>query len=155
MQARFVHLMTADGLCQTKAAEVAGFQYPSQEGSRLVRLPHVRAALHTARQATIEGELASLGLRTMRQLMVDDATPAPVRFQAARWSIEAAGHGQAAQAASAPASEKALHEMSVEELEAFISRGEAALSGMKRVGGVIELPAPDSAQDSARQGAQT
>ena len=87
----------------------------------------------------------------MRQLMTDETTPAPVRFQAARWSIEAAGHGQAAQAASAPAAEKALHEMSVQELEAFISRGESALSGMKRIGGVIELPAPEgSAPHSAR-----
>lgn len=157
-QKEFVRLMTAEGMCQTKAAEAAGFSFPSQEASRLVRLPHVRAALHAARQAAIEGELASLGLRTMRELMTDATTPAPVRFQAAKWSIEAAGHGAAARQAAAglPASEKALHEMSVEELEAFIQRGDAALSGLRRVGGpVIDLPAPDSLPDSAPDSAQT
>ena len=146
MQASFVRYVAADGLPLCKAAEAAGYSHPATAGSNVARLAHVRQAIYATRQAMVEGDLASLGLRTMRELMTDPVTPAPVRFQAARWSIEAAGHGAAArQAAELPASEKALHEMSVAELEAFIQRGDAALQGMRRIGGTIDI-AQDNAQ---------
>jgi hypothetical protein len=87
-----------------------------------MRKPAVRQAVHAIRAAAIEGDLASLALSTMRNLMADDLTPAPVRFQAAKWTLETAGH-KAAEALGAPAPEKELHEMSLQELETFIARG--------------------------------
>jgi hypothetical protein len=116
----------------------------------------VRQAVHAIRAAAIEGDLASLALSTMRNLMADDLTPAPVRFQAAKWTLETAGH-KAAEALGAPAPEKELHEMSLQELETFIARGEAALDKIKQVGPIVDVPAlpagqsaPHSAPSAAR-----
>lgn len=145
MQAAFVRAVAVECMTQTKAAEAAGYSHPSSRAVELVRQPHILAAIQTARQAIINTDLAALGLRTMRELMSDSATPAPVRFQAAKWSLETAGHKDVPTSQQAQA-EKQLHEMSVEELEAFIQRGESALQGMKRIGGTIELSAQDSAQ---------
>jgi hypothetical protein len=76
----------------------------------------------------------------MRELMSDSLTPAPVRFQAAKWSLEAAGHSREQARAGLPPAEKSLSEMSVVELEEFIQRGESALGGLRRVGApVIEM----------------
>jgi hypothetical protein len=85
--------------------------------------------------------------------MADDLTPAPVRFQAAKWTLETAGH-KAAESLGAPAPEKSLSDMSLDELEAFIARGESALDRLKVVGApVVEvqaLPVGGSAQVSAQ-----
>ena len=131
-QADFVRRVATDGLPLCKAAEAAGYASPATAGSNVARLPHVRAAIQTARQVAIEGDLASLGLRTMRNLMTDEMTPAPVRFQAAKWSLEAAGHAASARSAGLPVSERPLAEMSLTELEDFIKRGEDALGNIKR-----------------------
>jgi hypothetical protein len=153
MQSRFAYLVGRDGLSLTKAAEGAGFANAGNYGSALMRNPHVRQAVHAIRAAAIEGDLSSLALSTMRKLMADDLTPAPVRFQAAKWTLETAGH-KAAEALGAPAPEKGLSDMSLEELEAFIARGESALDRLKVVGApVVEVqavPVSGSAQVSAQ-----
>jgi hypothetical protein len=141
-QKSFVRFVAVEGMALCRAAEAAGYSYPATAGSDLARLPHVRAAIVATRQTAIEGDLASLGLRTMRELMSDSLTPAPVRFQAAKWSLEAAGHSREQARAGLPPAEKSLSEMSVGELEEFIKRGESALGGLRRVGApVIEVTA--------------
>lgn len=153
MQQDFALRVGRDGLSLTQAAEGAGYSTPSSAGSHLMRLPHVRHAVLAARTAALEGDLATLGLRTIRALMTDDMTPAPVRFQAAKWSLETAGHSAAARDQGLPAAEKSLHEMSLPELESFITRGEAALSRLKVVGAPsVEVEAV-AVDDSARHSA--
>jgi hypothetical protein len=153
-QSTFAYLVGRDGLSLTQAAEQAGFANAGNYGSALMRNPHVRAAVHQIRQGAIEGDLASLALSTMRSLMRDDLTPAPVRFQAAKWTLETCGHRAAAEAAGAPAPEKSLSDMSLQELEAFIARGESALDRLKVVGApVVEVqavPAGHSAPHSTQ-----
>jgi hypothetical protein len=156
-QQRFCYLVGREGVNLTQAAEQAGYASASQTGSYLMRLPHVRQAVHAIRAAAIEGDLASLALSTMRSLMRDDLTPAPVRFQAAKWTLETCGHRAAADAAGAPAPEKSLSDMSLAELESFIARGESALDRLKVVGAPVvdvealpALPAGLSAQASAQ-----
>jgi hypothetical protein len=67
--------------------------------------------------------------------MVDPASPAQVRFQAAKWTLEASGHGLSAVAASLQLglkrSGKQLSEMSVSELEEFINRGRQTFDNMR------------------------
>lgn len=141
-QAALVRAVAHDGLTLVKAAEVAGYAHAETAGRNVARLPHVRAAIVAARQVAIEGDLASLGLRTMRALMTDELTPAPVRFQAAKWSLEAAGHAAAARSAGLPAADRPLAEMSLSELEDFIKRGEDALGNIKKINVLtIESPA--------------
>lgn len=153
MQSRFAYLVGRDGLSLTQAAEQAGFKNAGNYGSALMRNPYIRAAVHQIRQGAIEGDLASLALSTMRSLMRDELTPAPVRFQAAKWTLETCGHRAAAEAAGAPAPEKSLSDMSLQELESFIARGESALDRLKVVGApvveVAAVPAGHSAPQSA------
>lgn len=148
MQAAFVRCVALDGMPLCKAAAAAGYSHPATAGSNVARLPHVRAALHAARQSALEGDLASASLRLLRRLLDDDTFPAPVRFQAAKWVLESAGHGGGGAASGgAPEPERALHEMSVEELEAFIRRGEAAMAGMKRAVVTSVASAPEAAPE--------
>jgi hypothetical protein len=145
-QRAFVEAVAMGGLSLRAAAAQAGYSSPESKGPELARLPHIRAAVVARRQSVIETDLASLGLRTMRELMSDSMTPAPVRFQAAKWSLEAAGHSREQARAGLPPAEKSLSEMSVVELEEFIQRGESALGGLRRVGApVIEVEAAATA----------
>ena len=133
----------AGGLSAAEAAKRAGF-VGENEGWRLVRIPHVQAAINQARAALIAGDGARLAWRTMARLMEDGAgSPPAVQFQAARWVLEASGQGLAARIAERTGDpEKALSEMSLGELEGFISRGRAALSGLRSAAGpVVEVAA--------------
>jgi len=145
MQAAFVRHVALDCMTQTKAAEAAGYAQPAARAVELVRTPHVMAAIHAARSAIINTDLAALGLRTMRDLMADPSNPAPVRFQAAKWSLEAAGHKAEQDKAGLPAHERPLHEMSLTELESFIARGEGALSKLRNVGPTIDVQTDSNA----------
>ncbi len=80
-------------------------------------------ALHQRRQAALKGDLASLAVDTMRDLMGAD-TPAATRYQAAKYVLEQAGHG-AEQADQGPA--KTLDEMDAEELAHAVTSGMDAL----------------------------
>ena len=84
--------------------------------------------------------------------MRDVTAPHAVRFQAARWTLEASGLGLAAQVAKAQGEgEKDLAGMTLGELEAFISRGREALASLKSVhpATVVEVEAL-SAEEQAK-----
>jgi len=130
-QAAFVEGVVARGLSAAEAARQAGFVCES-EGWRLTRLPAIQAEIAKARAALIAGDGARLAWRTMSRLMEDSATPPAVQFSAARWVLEASGQGLAARIAERVGEpEKALAEMSLGELEAFIARGRDALNGLR------------------------
>lgn len=88
-QAAFVKFMVG-GLAQGAAAQAAGYTSPDTEACRLVRLPHIRAALYEERQRIIETDLANVAITTLRDLMTSG--PAPVRFSATKLSLALAGH---------------------------------------------------------------
>ena len=131
-QAAFVEGFVSGGLSASEAAKRAGF-VGENEGWRLVRIPAVQAAIGSARSALISGDGARLAWRTMARLMEDGSgSPPAVQFQAARWVLEASGQGLAARIAERGVEpERALAEMSLGELEGFIARGRAALSGLR------------------------
>lgn len=116
MEGAFVSLLS-QGVCQTRAAELAGYAHPDVQAVGLVRRPAIREALFVKRQGVIEGTLATAALGTMRGLIEGGDVPAAVRFAAARWVLEAAGHRAEAGAEDA-GREKPLAEMSMAELEA-------------------------------------
>ncbi|MEG3080088.1 hypothetical protein R3F64_09455 [Halomonas sp. 5021] len=111
------------GVSRTQAARLAGFSAPAVEAFRLMKLPHVVKALHEQRDAAIKGDLASMAVQTMRDLM-NPATPAATRFNAARWILDQAGHK--AQGA-VPDESRSLEEMSSEELSQAVASGMQAL----------------------------
>ncbi len=114
----------AKGVTPTKAARIAGYAYPQQDAYKLMRLPHVRDTLHDRREAALKGDLASLAVDTMRDLMGPD-TPAATRYNASKWVLEHAGHqvdpGEGADR------DKPLEEMDAEELQRAIQGGMSAL----------------------------
>jgi hypothetical protein len=99
--------------------------------------PQVREAIEVKRDTEIKTAGATRAWSVIEQLMTDPAAPAQVRLQAAKWTLEASGHGLSAVAASLhlglKRTGKPLAEMSVGELEEFITRGRATFDSMRSV----------------------
>lgn len=145
----FVAHYVSNGGKATEAAEAAGYANPKTDGWRNRNNTAVAAAIHRAQvQAITEGAAVAWG--TMQDLMKDTA-PAQVRFQAAKWTLEASGHGLAAEAIKARlggAGEKSISEMNVAELEAYVKRQQEAVDAMKACEGrVVEVNADSPIQD--------
>ena len=117
------------GLPKKQALLSAGYSPKHQpanvEGSETVALAvaTIRASRED-RQAKIEGAMAEIALGTMGELM-GDTMPPGVRFSAAKWMMEAAGHGAKDRT---PPGETPLHEMTTEQLQAFIAKAEAVVA---------------------------
>jgi len=163
-QAKFVYLYVSNGGDKKSAVKGAGYStaYPGQVASQMLALPHIQKALRHEREKFIGSSLAGVALNTMLGLMNDKDTPAATRFQAAKWSLETAGHGKDnGKDPSLPDPDKPLSSMSLSELEAFISAGQSALSrpvidataeaspGDQEYADYTEVD-KDEAQDSAR-----
>lgn len=101
-QAEFVRAFVANGGKRREAARAAGYRDFQHEGCRLLNVPRVRDAIRVEQERTIECEGASRALQTMLSLLECDSPQ--VRFQAARWLFEAAGHGLAAKGGTASTS---------------------------------------------------
>lgn len=131
-QALFVKFYVELGGQVVKATEAAGYA-DGRFGYQLQRLPHVQAALRVEQSRVIMGEGASKAVRFMVNALDDPKMSGAVRFQAAKWLAEAAGHGLAAHRAALglPASDKPLSEMTLDELDAFIGAGKHAVTKLK------------------------
>lgn len=138
-QAAFVKAYVS-GLSQTKSAEVAGYSCPGPDAWRLLQTQSVIDAItrETQNRLMTEGQQVALGF--MLKAPGNEKLPGAVRFQAAKWVMEAAGHGLAAQRAALglPGDDKPLDEMSVGELEAFLSAGQSAIAAIKARDGIID-----------------
>lgn len=124
-QAKFVKYVLR-GMPQGEAAEAAEYAHPAVDASRLMRLPHVRDALHEARTAEIEGDLSVLAMDTIRALM-DQRTPAATRYKAATWVLGQAGHREAGQLNR---EDVPLEDMTPEQLAQAVQSGMSALQDL-------------------------
>jgi len=136
------------------AAEGAGFADPGAAAKLLLADPRIREVIEIRRDTEIKTAGATRAWAVIQQLMTDPAAPAQVKFQAAKWTLEASGHGLSAVAASLQLgiknSGKQLHQMSVSELEEFVTRGRqtfdnlksAVKAGVSQKDGVIDLNGP-------------
>lgn len=166
-QALFVSNFVSNGGDKRSAVVNAGYTtaWPVQVASQMLAQENIREALRQEREKYIGSDLAGLALNTMRDLMADDSTPASTRFQAAKWSLETAGHGTQAAKHNLPDPDKPLSSMSLSELETFISAGREALDRPTIEGeaqrldsdqeditdiDADEVPDSDNAQDSAQ-----
>ncbi len=136
-QATFARLFSA-GVNRVEAASIAGYASPDVETHRLLALPHVCAAIRQETERSITMDGAQIAWKTMQNLMTDEDTSAQVRFQAAKWTLEAAGMGLAAKAAqmNLASHDKPLAEMTVGELERFLADTEKRVKEAQ----VIEIP---------------
>lgn len=156
MQAAFVRALVRNGGVQVEAAKEAGYSDPKSRGWGLMQLPHVQAAI----RAETERMLAGAGAKAvgwMVKALDDPKLPGAVRFQSAKWLAEAAGHGLAAHRAALgmPPQDKPLSEMTLDELDAFISAGKAATERLRQdrertiEGSVVRDDARNSGGDTA------
>jgi len=129
-QSLFVAAYVRNGGCVASACRSVGLSEHS--GPRLLRLPHVREAIQTALDLGLRTEGAALAWGCIRGLMQDPATPANVRLQAARWTLEHAGMGLAAQQTrlGLPAWTGPLADMDEHALQAFVQAGADALASL-------------------------
>lgn len=115
------------------AAEAAGFDPGAAK--QLLADARVREVIEIKRDTDIKTAGATRAWAVIQQLMVDPSSPAQVKFQAAKWTLEASGHGLSAVAASLQLglkqSGKQLHQMSVSELEEFVTRGRQTFDTLK------------------------
>ena len=114
------------------AARAAGYQHPGA-GYSVLRGQAVQKALHDARQRLIATEGATIAYNTLIDLM-RPANPANVRLGAAKYLMDAAGHG----AKDAPGEAKGLTEMSADELVATIAKLDRAMA--TKADGAIPAP---------------
>lgn len=107
-----------------------------EEGRHLLADPRIREAIEIKRDTEIKTAGATRAWDVMNSLLTDPAAPAQVRFQAAKWTLEASGHGLSAVAASLQLGlkkgKKELHDLSVAELEDIVRRGRQTFDTLKQ-----------------------
>lgn len=120
MQRTFVATLVRQGCSPTQAARIAGYSSPRTAAYDLLRHPSVQTALAFERTRYISGELANVATSTLHAVMTDPDAPAAARVAAARTVLEMSGDlGRARQEAS---DERALSELSADELGSLIER---------------------------------
>lgn len=110
----------------TEAARAAGYADSSPhalrvEASRLQHHPDVQREAFLQRERRLQGPLASKALASLEGVLDSPDSPAAARFAAARWILEAGGHGiesRRLEARIGDADEQAPHRMTLEALEA-------------------------------------
>lgn len=136
-QETFVDAYVANGGNADAAGKIAGFA----DGNAQLRAVKIREAIELKRDMDIKTNGATQAWRVMQGLLTDPAAPAQVRFQAARWTLEASGHGLSAVAAALAVGNKGkkdLQEMSVSELQDLADRARNWLDSMKTVVSTVQ-----------------
>lgn len=136
-QEKFVNAYVANGGNADAAAKAANHT----NGGMLLLNHKIREAIELKRDTEIKTGGATKAWEVMQSLLTDPAAPAQVRFQAARWTLEASGHGLSAIAAAlqlGKGSKKDQHEMTVSELQEVVERGRKQLESMRQVLGDVK-----------------
>ncbi len=115
----------AMGMNATQAAKAAGYADNSSQAlrtqaSRLTQHQDVQREAHAQRERRLTGTLAQKALAALEGVLDDTAAPAAARVQAARWVLEASGHGiesRRLEARIGDADEQAPSRMSLAALE--------------------------------------
>lgn len=143
-QRAFVEAFCSNG-GQGKAAAVQAGYEGHHAAARLLTLPHVRQAISSTLARRVGTEGATLAWGCVMHLLADPLTPSAVRFQAARWTLEAAGIGGAGgQSAGAGIDASGLASLSIEDLEKIVQIGRQALSDLTIVDAPPPAPPPNS-----------
>jgi len=121
LQADFVRYLVLEGCTQTEAARRAGYADPGPRAYELIRKPHVQAAILAEQRRVINGDLANIALRTLRNVMEDETAPASARVSAARTSLDIGGYTQKSN--QADGQRDSINDMTYDELQDYVRRG--------------------------------
>lgn len=123
-QQRFIDHLVATGCTPTQAARTAGYAEPAQEAYRLIRKPHIVAAIRELRGRLISAHGANVAIKTLVDIMQDATAPASARVSTGRTMLEAAGHFNKG---AAEEREVPLHEMTSAQLNDFIAKAQVVI----------------------------
>ena len=129
-QQAFVDYLVKEQKKPTEAARLAGYSHPKQSAYTLTRSPVVSAAIRLARQTIYQGELASLAVHTLKDVMADQDAPSAARVSAARTALELAG--DLGKDREDLGSSRSLAEMTPDELARVIDRWEEERSSLAK-----------------------
>ena len=140
-QRALVKYLVVEGKPPEEAAKLAG--YHPKSAYRTLRLPAVAAAISETIQLDLASVRAPLAYRVAKSLLQDESVSARVRADLAIKVLDRAGH--IAPTRKERPAQKALSEMSREELAAFIDRNEKEID---RIEGELGARAKDVSPDS-------
>ena len=134
MQTAFVVAFVFNGGNATQAAKKAGYSAHSArvQAQILLAKPHVLAAIHVEQARVIGGELATLAVGVVRNILKDKTASKAVRLDAAKVALSLAGHVAPKAPEAIDNKDKPVSEMTVEELEDFIRKGREAMDRSAR-----------------------
>jgi phage terminase small subunit len=122
-QRELVRYIIVEGKLPEEAAQLAG--YHPKSAYRTLRLPAVAAAISENIQLDLAAVGAPLAYRVAKSLLKDEAVSARVRADLAVKVLDRAGH--IAPTRKETAAQKALSEMSRDELAEFIDRNQTEI----------------------------
>lgn len=137
LQARFVAHFTSDPESigdAAKAALKAGYAPNSarQQAYQLLAKPHVAAAIREANAETLSGDLATMAIGVLRQIIEDPKAPQRLKMQAAIAVLDRGGYApQHVASVSERAIERDLVGKTSAELNAILSETEARLAELR------------------------
>lgn len=129
-QTVFVSALVRDGVSATEAARRAEYAQPKQRAYELLRKPHVLLAIRDEQARLLDGDLANIALRTLREVMESENSPASARVAASRAVLEASGYFKRDKEESL--FEKDILDMSEHELEDFIAKGRETIDRLSQ-----------------------
>lgn len=145
-----------NGNNQTDAARLAGYKFPEQQGYYLARQPKMRALIRQALLNRLESDGAAIAVNTLIKIAQNEKAPAGARVMASNSLLDRAGIASKVLEKQREGGQKALSDMTVDELDAFIQAGQAAISKARDAaaieGTAVPVDNPDTAQNSAQQG---
>jgi hypothetical protein len=135
----------AGGMTAADAARAAGYAKENENSlcvgaARLLRHPEIQREAFALREARLTGPLARKALACLESVLDDQTAPPAARVQAARFVLEAAGHGienRRLLARSGDGDEKPLHQLSLQALEVLAHAAELQVREAR--GTIIEV----------------
>lgn len=140
-QKAFVEAFCSNGGDAKDASRQAGYE-GHHSPARLLSLPNVRHSIRETLQRKVLSEGASIAWGVLLHLMTDSATPSAVRFQCAKWTLEAGGIGSVNDATTEG---RTLAELSLSELEEMVRSGREAVATLATID--IPTESPESKPD--------
>lgn len=129
MQRAFVRAYVRNGGNAKAAADEAGYSQSHARAWELTTNPRVMDAIRVEQSRVITGELATLAVGVVRDILNDKELSPKVRLDAAKTVLDRAGHiAPKAEAPQDPASVRDLNQMDRDQLEAFIERAQRAIA---------------------------
>lgn len=136
-QERFCREYVTNGGHGTKAAIYAGYKNPEVMSHQLKKRGYIQLEIGRLQREFINGDLATLALQTVSDLMTSPKTPANVKLGAAKAAMAAAGLDKKEQ--EKQLENKDLADMDLSELNEFIKAGSRRLANLRKPIDVIDV----------------